>query len=82
VTDSCILKGIKGPSVGNAFEFHVRRVRETRATRENASSQKKFGTVFNKLRVFTAHNILISKTISPTSLEMRPNSRVDPTFRS
>jgi hypothetical protein len=32
VTDTFILKGINGPSFGNAFECHVRRVRETRAT--------------------------------------------------
>jgi hypothetical protein len=40
VTDTFILKGINGASIGNAFECHGRRVRETRATGKCIFSEK------------------------------------------
>jgi hypothetical protein len=80
-SDTFILKGINGSSIGNAFECHVRRARETRATGKMHLHRKSsyLGTISQQV------TCLIMTISRPTSLKMCVrswNPRVDPTYRS
>jgi hypothetical protein len=76
-TDTVILKGINGPSIGNAFECHLRRVRETRSPKGKFIFTQKAPILAQFSRSCVSLNAHISNARSPTSLGPYFNSASD-----